>query len=62
MKALTVIQPWAWAIAHAGKRVENRTWGPPRDVIGQRIAIHAGRRLDDRAIAWMRKLMEAMRP
>lgn len=24
--ALTVRNPWAWAIAHAGKSVENRTW------------------------------------
>jgi hypothetical protein len=26
MKALSIHQPWAWAILHAGKRVENRTW------------------------------------
>lgn len=26
MKALSIRQPWAWAILHAGKRVENRTW------------------------------------
>jgi len=42
MKALTLKQPWAWAVAHAGKDVENRTWKPPASVIGQRIAIHAG--------------------
>lgn len=47
MKALTLIQPWSWAIAHAGKRVENRTWAPPASVIGQRVAIHAGKKLDD---------------
>lgn len=46
MKALTLWQPWSWAIAHAGKRVENRTWAPPASVIGQRIAIHAGKKLD----------------
>ncbi|MFC4006545.1 hypothetical protein ACFOY2_04890 [Nonomuraea purpurea] len=39
MKALTVRQPWAFAIAQLGKNVENRTWstthrGP--------LAIHAG--------------------
>lgn len=39
MKALTVLQPWAWAIIHGPKRIENRTWftryrGP--------LAIHAG--------------------
>ena len=43
MKAITVQQPWAWAIAYGGKRVENRTWsttyrGP--------LAIHAGKRID----------------
>lgn len=41
MKALTVQQPWAWAIIHGGKLIENRTqlWsyrGP--------LAIHAGAR------------------
>jgi hypothetical protein len=42
MKALTVQQPWAWAIVHGGKDVENRTqaWsyrGP--------LAIHAGKQV-----------------
>jgi ASCH domain len=26
MKALSIHQPWAWAIFHAGKNVENRCW------------------------------------
>ena len=26
MKALSIRQPWVWAITHAGKRVENRSW------------------------------------
>jgi hypothetical protein len=26
MRALTVKQPWAWAILHAGKDIENRGW------------------------------------
>lgn len=26
MKALSIRQPWAWLILHAGKDVENRTW------------------------------------
>jgi hypothetical protein len=25
MRALTVRQPWAWAIVHGGKDIENRT-------------------------------------
>lgn len=45
MKVLTVQQPWAWAIVHGGKDVENRTqaWsyrGP--------LAIHAGKRWSER--------------
>lgn len=42
MKALTLWPEWAFAIAHLGKDVENRTWTPPKALIGQRIAIHAG--------------------
>jgi hypothetical protein len=29
VKCLSIHQPWAWAILHAGKDVENRTWGTP---------------------------------
>jgi hypothetical protein len=40
MKAISIQQPWAWAILHAGKRIENRSWstrwrGP--------LLIHAGK-------------------
>lgn len=40
MRVLTVRQPWAWAIIHSGKDVENRTrsLGPYRGP----VAIHAG--------------------
>lgn len=41
MRILTVRQPWAWAIIHAGKNVENR----PRNIAGGYrgpVAIHAG--------------------
>jgi hypothetical protein len=37
--ALTVCQPWAWAIAAGHKRVENRTWSTR---YRGRLAIHAG--------------------
>lgn len=39
MKALTVRQPWAWAILHAGKHIENRT---RRTNFRGRFYIHAG--------------------
>lgn len=42
--ALSVRQPWAWAIIHGGKRLENRTAMAIRSgrmITGVRIAIHA---------------------
>jgi hypothetical protein len=53
LKAITLIRPWAWAICHAGKRVENRSWHPPLKVIGQRIAVHAGKKYDHRDAEWI---------
>lgn len=53
MRALTLHQPWAWAIAHADKRIENRTWYPPSELLGREIAIHAGKRFDEAGAAWM---------
>lgn len=57
MKALSIWQPWAWAITASTKRVENRQWGSgspllavARSLVGQRIAIHASKgvgKLDD---------------
>ena len=43
MKALSIQQPWAWAILCAGKDIENRTWkvsyrGP--------ILVHTGKNYD----------------
>lgn len=46
LRALTVRQPWAWAIIHGGKGVENRT----RNIAGAYrgpVAIHAGLQIDD---------------
>lgn len=42
MNALTLKHPWAVAIRDWGKPVENRTWKPPRSLIGQWFAIHGG--------------------
>lgn len=42
-KALSVRQPWAWAIIHAGKDIENRSWQAVNHGLNVRgpIAIHA---------------------
>lgn len=50
MKALTLWQPWATLIVLGPKRIENRTWLPSTFLIGQRIAIHAGKRCDGHAV------------
>ncbi|MDX2307101.1 MAG: DUF4326 domain-containing protein [Hyphomicrobium sp.] len=41
--ALSVRQPWAWAILHAGKDIENRSWQAVNHGLRQRgrIAVHA---------------------
>ena len=43
MKAITIWQPWASLIADGRKLYETRAYAPPGALIGQRIAIHAGR-------------------
>lgn len=45
MRALTIRQPWAWAIVHGGKTVENRTRNIAGDYRGP-VAIHAGLTID----------------
>lgn len=43
MKALSIRQPWAWLILHAGKDIENRSW---HTAFRGRILIHAGKKID----------------
>ena len=42
MKCLSIRQPWAWAIIHAGKDIENRCW--PTSYRGP-LLIHASKGL-----------------
>ena len=43
--AITLHQPWASLIALGIKTVETRSWPAPTRLVGQRIAVHAGKRL-----------------
>lgn len=45
LKALSVRQPWAWAIIHAGKDIENRSWQAVNHGlrVRGRICIHAAK-------------------
>jgi hypothetical protein len=46
IRALTLYQPWAWAVAAGKKTVENRSWRPwswlLKDNVETWLAIHAG--------------------
>ncbi len=46
MKAISLWQPWASLIACGAKPYETRGYPPPRELIGQRIAIHAAKHVD----------------
>lgn len=46
--ALTILQPWADAIVHLDKRVENRPWRT--SYTGGWIYVHTGQRLDVEAL------------
>ena len=58
MKALTLHRPWAGLIAARVKDLENRNWPPPASLIGQRLAIHAGKRWDNEGAGWAWGLLE----
>ena len=46
---LTIKDPWAQAIIHGPKRIENRSKRPPEKCIGEWVAIHCGKSVDDYA-------------
>lgn len=53
IRTLSIKQPWLYCITDLppaeAKRIENRTWGPPSWLIGERIALHASKAWDTRA-------------
>ena len=61
MLAITIRQPWAYAVIRLGKRVENRGKPDPwRKAIGQRVWIHAGTWKGNAALTEMRDEVQAM--
>ena len=51
MQALTIFNPWAWAISRGLKLIENRTWVPNWRLLkdGEDLAIHSSVRPPTRA-------------
>lgn len=65
MKALTIRQPWATLIALGVKHIETRSWRAPQSLIGQTIAIHAGKHKadpDEIGMGPWRPLLDPTRP
>lgn len=48
MRALSIWQPMAWAIAVGKKPVENRSWPLPKHMLMERIAVHASKTYDEK--------------
>lgn len=59
--ALSFLQPWLWAILEGHKPVENRSWKPPRSIVGRRIALHASAGYDRDGELFVRRLVETDR-
>jgi hypothetical protein len=51
MKALSIQQPWAWCILHAGKDIENRDWSTG---LRGRIYLHTGKNFDRIEWSWIK--------
>ena len=48
---LSIKQPWADLILYRHKLIENRSWSAPQHLIGKRVLIHAGLRVDLSAVS-----------
>jgi hypothetical protein len=60
-RVLSVRQPWAWAIIHAGKDIENRAWQRRRQLEWRgRVAIHTARGMTRREYEDARRFIEAL--
>jgi hypothetical protein len=63
LRALTLWQPWAYAITRLGKRIENRSRPPGPSLVGTTVAIHAAAKHDVAAerdaIAWIHRTFSA---
>jgi hypothetical protein len=55
MRALSIKQPWAWAILNYEKTVENRTW--PTRFTGS-FLIHTGKTFDHEGYRWLINLRD----
>lgn len=61
MKVISLSRPWPWTIFELpepyAKRIENRSWRPPPDVIGEFIAIHAAKSWDEKGATFIGNML-----
>lgn len=62
MKAISLWQPWASLVAIEVKPYETRHWAPPKELIGQTIAIHAAKYADKDAKRMAEDLIYGQHP
>ena len=62
MKALTIRQPYASLVIEGTKDVENRTWYPGDEMIGERFAVHSSARPDTHALESFGHLLRGASP
>jgi hypothetical protein len=43
MRGFSLQQYYLYAVTDLDKRIENRTWKPPKHIVGKRIALHASK-------------------
>jgi hypothetical protein len=55
-RALSIIQPWTWCVAHGFKPVENRNWQASNPGLRFRgdVLLHAGQKFDQDGYDWIR--------
>ena len=53
--AISIRQPWAYAILYLGKDVENRTWETPTQYLDKPVLIHSGKTIDQVAYVWLKR-------
>lgn len=56
LPALSIQQPWAWAIMRGYKPIENRTWKPPINLVGKPFWVHASKVVDGGGLEQLKKL------
>ncbi len=65
IRALSIMQPWLWAILECGKRIENRDWKPSHEALTPGvdwIALHASKGYDTQGALVIRERFDVCVP